>query len=176
VFWVTVPFSAISLFQLTFFLPLKPVTGSFKKKLRKVDFLGSFTSLVATIFILVPISSGGSSFPWSSPLIITLLALGVIALAIFIFVEWKVASLPILPLRLLHDRSLGLLAWISFLSGVYYFGTTYFLPIYFQITLNPPAGPFLSSALLQALLLPQIGTAMAAGFIVQRYLATPRYR
>jgi hypothetical protein len=34
----------------------------------------------------------------------------------------------------------------------------------------PPAGPILSSGLLQALFLPQIATAMMAGFAVQRYI------
>ena len=168
-FWVTVPVSGLSLIQIIFFLPLKPVTGSFKSKLKKVDFLGAFTSLLATIFILVPISSGGSSFAWSSPLVIVLLVLGVVSLIIFIIIEWKVASLPIIPLRLLHHRSLAILTWISFLSGAYYYGNSYFLPIYFQLTLSPPAGPLLSSGLLQALLLPQIATALMAGFALQKY-------
>jgi hypothetical protein len=150
---------------------LKPVTGSFKSKLKKVDFFGSFASLVATIFILVPISLGGSSFPWSSPLVIILLVLGILALIVFIIIEWKFAALPIIPLRLFKDRSLALLTCISFLGGIYYYGNTYFLPIYFQIALSPPAGPILSSAMLQALLLPQIATAMSAGFAVERCLS-----
>jgi MFS family permease len=57
---------------------------------------------------------------------------------------------------------------ISFLGGIYYYGNTYFLPIYFQITLEPPVGALLSAALLQALLLPQIATALSAGFAVER--------
>jgi Fungal trichothecene efflux pump (TRI12) len=162
--------SCFSLVQIFFLLPLKPVTGSFKSKLKKVDFAGAFTNIVATTFILVPISSGGSSFPWSSPIVIVLLVLGVVALAVFIVIEWKFAALPILPLRLFKHRSLFLLAWISFLAGVYYYVNIYFLPIYFQVALNPLAGPLLSSGLLQALLLPQIATALAAGFVVQKYL------
>jgi Fungal trichothecene efflux pump (TRI12) len=154
--------------MIIFFLPQKPLTGSFNHKLRKVDFLGVFTSLVATIFILVPISGGGSSFPWSSPLVISMLSIGGVAFILFLFIEWKVAPLPIVPLRLFHDRSLFLLAWISFLAGVYFFANTYFLPIYFQLALAPPAGPILSSALQQALLLPQIAAALMSGFLVQK--------
>lgn len=169
VFWITVPLSVSSLLLIIFFLPLKPVTGSFKKKLRKVDFLGAFTSLIATVFILVPISGGGSSFAWSSPIVVAMLTIGIASFLIFLFVEWKVAPLPIMPLRLFHNRSLFLLAWISFLSGVYFFGNTYFLPIYFQLALDPPAGPLLSSALQQALLLPQISTALSSGFALQKY-------
>jgi hypothetical protein len=175
VFWVTVPLSVSSLVLITFFLPLKPIKGSFKRKLSKVDFLGAFASLVATIFILVPISGGGSSFAWSSPLVISMLVVGVVALFGFLYIEWKIAALPILPLRLFQDRSLALLAWISFLAGIYYFGNTYFLSIYFQLLLEPPAGPILSSGLLQALLLPQIATALASGFVLQKYLL-PRSR
>ena len=168
-FWVTVPVSAISLIQVIFFLPLKPVTGSFKNKLKKIDFLGSLLMLMATVFILVPISSGGSTFAWSSPVVIVLLVLGGVTIVAFVFVEWRYAALPIIPLHLLSQRSLLLLTTIAFLAGCYYYANVYFLPIYFQIVLNPPAGAILSSALLQSLLLPQIGTAMAAGFVVQRY-------
>jgi hypothetical protein len=155
--------------QIILFLPQKPTTGSFKSKLRKVDFLGCFTSLVATIFILVPVSCGGSSFAWSSPMVITLLVLGLVALIIFIIVEWKFADLPMVPLRLLRQRSLALLTCISFFAGTYFYANSYFLPIYFQVVLRPPAGPLLSSGLLQALLLPQIGTALVAGMLVDKY-------
>jgi hypothetical protein len=102
-------------------------------------------------------------------MVITLLVLGIVAVGVFIIIEWKFATLPILPLRLFKHRSLFLLAWISFLAGIYYYVTIYFLPIYFQVALNPVAGPLLSSGLLQALLLPQIASALAAGFVVQRY-------
>jgi Fungal trichothecene efflux pump (TRI12) len=169
VFWISVPISGLSLVQIIFFLPLKPVTGSFKEKLQKVDFLGTLTSLISTIFILVPISCGGSSFAWDSALVITLLVLGVTSLICFVIIEWKVAALPILPLRLLKQRSLALLSCISFLAGIYYYSNAYFLPIYFQVVLDPPVGALLSSGLLQALLLPQIGTAMSAGFVVEKY-------
>jgi hypothetical protein len=166
---VTVPVSALSLFQIVFFLPLKPVKGLFKKKLKKVDFLGGLASLMATVFILVPLSGGGSIFPWKSAVAIVLFILGVLSVVAFVIIEWKFAALPIIPLRLLRHRSLAILTGASFLAGVYYYANTYFLPIYFQIVLSPPAGPLLSSGLLQALLLPQIGTAMFAGFVVQRY-------
>ena len=155
--------------QIIFFLPLKPVTGSFKSKLKKVDFLGSILMLISTIFILVPISSGGSTFPWSSPVIIVLLVLGGVTLVIFFFVEWRYAALPIVPLHLLSQRSLAAISAITFLAGCYYYANVYFLPIYFQILLEPPTGALLSSALLQSLLLPQIATSLAAGFLVQKY-------
>jgi hypothetical protein len=99
-----------------------------------------------------------------------MLIIGVLALAIFILIEWKVAVLPIVPLRLFRHRSLHLLAWVSFLSGIYYYANAYFLPIYFQVVLSPSAGPLLSAGLLQSLLLPQIMTTIMAGFVVQRYL------
>lgn len=85
-FWVTIPMSALSVVQILYFLPLKLVAGSFKWKLREVDFLCSLFSLVVTIFILVHISSGGSSFTVSSPLVVVLLVLGVVSLIIFIII------------------------------------------------------------------------------------------
>lgn len=78
-------------------LPLKPVTGSVKKKLGQIDYLGIFLSAAATVLLLVPISGGGTTFDWSSPTSIVLLVLGGLCGVGFVVSQWKYARLPILP-------------------------------------------------------------------------------
>ena len=80
-------------------VPLKPVTGSVKTKLKQIDYLGVFLSAAATVFLLVPISGGGSTFAWKSALVIVLLILGVLLAVAFVLSQWKLAKLPILPRR-----------------------------------------------------------------------------
>jgi len=101
--------------------------------------------------------------------VVGMLVVGLVFLIGFVVVEWKCAFLPIVPMRLLMHRSLGLLTCVSFLSGIYFYTNAYFLPIYFQVALDPSAGALLSAGLLQALLLPQIATAVFAGLVVQKY-------
>jgi MFS family permease len=80
-------------------VPLKPVEGSITEKLKMIDYMGVLLSSSATIFLLIPISSSGSTFAWSSLVTISLLTLGVICLVTFVIAEVRLAKLPILPSR-----------------------------------------------------------------------------
>jgi len=97
VFWFSVPISVLILIQLYFFLPLTKVSGNMGSKLKKIDYAGSVISLAATIFVMVPISGGGVTYPWNSPLVIVLLTLGVLLYIVFVIYEAKFAKIPIMP-------------------------------------------------------------------------------
>ena len=97
VFWFSVPISVLILIQLFFFLPLTKVSGNMTSKLKKIDYAGSVISLAATIFVLVPISGGGVTYEWNSPLVIVLLTLGVLLYIVFVIYEARFAKIPIMP-------------------------------------------------------------------------------
>jgi MFS family permease len=52
-FWVPSIIAACCFALLLFLLPLKPVTGSFGDKIRKIDWLGVFTSVPAIVLVVV---------------------------------------------------------------------------------------------------------------------------
>lgn len=89
-----------------FVLPLKPVTGDVKEKIRQVDYIGVFLSASATVFLLVPISGGGSTFAWNSAKVIVLLVVGVLCAIAFVIHELKFTRLPILPSKPHQRQSL----------------------------------------------------------------------
>ena len=97
VFWFSVPISVLILIQLYFFLPLTKVTGNTMSKLKKIDYFGSVISLAATIFVLVPVSGGGTKYSWNSALVIVLLTLGGLLYIVFVVFEAKFAKIPIMP-------------------------------------------------------------------------------
>lgn len=47
----------------------------------------------------VPLSGGGVTYAWKSPLVIVMITIGAILALIFIIFEWKIAKVPILPRR-----------------------------------------------------------------------------
>lgn len=100
-FYMLAPLGAVVGVISFFLLPVKPPTGSFGESAKKVDYAGSFTSSVAVVFLLIPISGGGSYFQWNSPMVITMLVIGAGALVLFVLVEWKFAKLPMMPGKLL---------------------------------------------------------------------------
>ncbi|KAI5825536.1 MFS general substrate transporter [Schizophyllum commune Tattone D] len=132
VFWLPVPCTVISAIIIYLYIPLKAVSGNYHEKLWKIDYLGSFLSLAGNIFLLVPISAGGSTFPWNSGVVIGLLCAGGVVWGLFALVEWKFCRLPVMPLRLFTYRTTCLVFCMNLFYGMVYYGNIYFLPIYYQ--------------------------------------------
>ncbi|EIN04453.1 MFS general substrate transporter [Punctularia strigosozonata HHB-11173 SS5] len=165
-FWFTPPLTALCIFIVWTCIPLKRVPGDFKAKLAKVDFLGSALSLAANVLVLVPISSGGATWSWSSPLVISMLTVGCLLWLAFIVVEWKIAALPVLPLRLFRYRTVGVIFVQTIFVGMVYYGNLYFLPIFFQSMLDMSA--ITSACYLLALLVVQTISSVTNGQITMR--------
>ena len=74
-----------------------------RTSLKRIDYFGILASSIAVIFILLPISGGGAYFQWDSPMVISMLTIGGCSVIAFIFIEWKVALLPMLPGMLINN-------------------------------------------------------------------------
>ncbi|KAJ5301162.1 uncharacterized protein N7443_006164 [Penicillium atrosanguineum] len=144
-FWLLAPLGVLNALVAFWFLPSKKPTITFKEGMKKVDYLGVLTSSIGTIFLLIPISGGGAYFAWSSPLVISMLAIGASSLILFVVVEWKFAKIPMMPgnifIGLLADKAtvavygrpaIVILLVQSFLLGAVYQSTVYYIPLYLQ--------------------------------------------
>ncbi|KAL1864057.1 hypothetical protein VTK73DRAFT_6238 [Phialemonium thermophilum] len=80
----------------------------------------------------IPVNSGGSVIPWHSSLAIGLLTSGSVLAVAFLFIEWKLARLPMMPLHLFSSLSKATLFGQNFLFGFVWQADLYFLPIYYQ--------------------------------------------
>ena len=72
--------------------------------MKKVDFAGALTLVLALSIQLVGLGLGGNELPWSSPVVIALLIGSVFLLAIFVVIEGRTTAIPIIPLRMLRGR------------------------------------------------------------------------
>ncbi|KAJ5151078.1 uncharacterized protein N7482_010330 [Penicillium canariense] len=131
-FWLISPLAALSAVVGYFLIPNTAQTDSFRKNLRRIDWFGVLASSIGIIFILIPVSGGGSYFPWDSPMVISMLVIGSLSFVAFIFIEWKVASLPMLPIVFFKNRVMVALFLQSFLLGAVYQAYLYYLPLYYQ--------------------------------------------
>ncbi|THC92356.1 hypothetical protein EYZ11_008172 [Aspergillus tanneri] len=61
-----------------------------------------------------------------------MLAIGACSLITFIFIEWKVATLPMLPVAFFKNKVICTLFLQSFLLGAVYQSYLYYLPLYYQ--------------------------------------------
>ncbi len=83
-----------------------------KSALKRVDLLGAFLVLVASVLLIFALEEGGSRYPWDSGAVIASLMLS--AIAWIAFVVWEVwlekshaTQEPIFPMRLLKNRVLA---------------------------------------------------------------------
>lgn len=74
------------------------------RKILRVDFLGSALFAGFLILFLLPLELGGSKVAWNDPQIPFYFGLSALMLAIFIVVEKRWASNPLLPLSMFYNR------------------------------------------------------------------------
>ena len=96
-FYMISPLAAVGAMIAWLILPSTMRQDSMKNNVKNIDFYGVLTSSVGIIFILIPISGGGSYFSWDSPMVVSMLIIGGCSLLLFLFIEWKIAVLPMLP-------------------------------------------------------------------------------
>ncbi len=128
VFYINIPLGVVALLTVIFALHAHTPTGPRKK----VDVLGAaLLALTSTAIILVT-SWGGSTYAWSSPVILGLGAGAVVGVALFILVESLVED-PIVPLDLFRERNFVLPALVGLTTGIAMFIAISYLPTYLQM-------------------------------------------
>ncbi|MCJ1248148.1 hypothetical protein MMC30_005363 [Trapelia coarctata] len=108
------------------------VKESDKPSIRRVDFLGSFLLVAALVVLLLGLNSGGNLVPWSHPLILSSLPLCAVLLCAFVFVEERIASEPVIPVRLLLDRTVGCACLTNWFFTMIVYALIFYIPIYFR--------------------------------------------
>lgn len=127
-FWMNIPLGLIAIASAAFFLRLPKNTNTRPQ----LDLTGMLLlAITSTALILVTIW-GGRTYDWSSPVILSLIAGGVVAGISFIFNERK-AKEPIMPLMLFKERNFNLTTAAGLIIGIAMFGTLAYLPTYLQM-------------------------------------------
>ncbi|CAG8683471.1 14200_t:CDS:2 [Cetraspora pellucida] len=137
---------------------------SFYEKLKRIDWLGSLLITCSMMAFLLPLSWGGVTYAWNSPIIISLLVVGVILLALFIYVEGFVVTEPLAPGHLFKDRSIVACFAVNYCLGMIFFSVIYFLPIYFEIVNEDSAT--MSGVKLLPYIVGAVITVLLSGFII----------
>ena len=158
---------AFAVLQKTLHLPVikRPVS---------VDYAGAGLIVGGVSILLVWVSLAGTDFDWVSVTSGLLVAAGLAVLALAVYVEAKVASEPVIPLRLFNDRTMILATIASALIGVAMFGSTVYLSQYFQLSrgMSPTHAGLMSISMVGGLLVSSIviGRIISRTGLWKRYL------
>lgn len=97
----------------------------------RIDYPGIALVAVGSSALILATSWGGNEYPWTSGVIVGLLAGGVLALALFCLAETRAAE-PMLPMRLFRNPVFTVCSVLSFVVGFAMLGAMTFLPTYLQ--------------------------------------------
>ncbi|WP_329113796.1 MDR family MFS transporter [Streptomyces sp. NBC_01353] len=96
-----------------------------------IDYAGIALVAAGSSALILATSWGGNEYAWTSGAIIGLFAGGLIALALFCWVETRAAE-PMLPMRLFANPVFTVCSVLSFVVGFAMLGSMTFLPSYLQ--------------------------------------------
>ncbi|GGR87500.1 MFS transporter [Micromonospora fulviviridis] len=165
-FYVNLPIGALALLIIATRIRLPPT----ERVKPRIDYGGAALLTVAIVALTLLASWGGTTYPWSSPQILALATVAVLALAGFTAVERRTAE-PVIPPRLFSDRNFTLAQILSFLVGAAMVSVTNYLPQYMQFVQG--ASPAAAGMLLLPLMFGMLGAQLATGQLISR---NGRYR
>lgn len=131
-FLVQVPLTLLSGIIICFTIKI-PVKYSDTSAVKRVDFLGAATLMTTLVLFLVGLNSGGNVVPWSHPLVYTTFPLSILSLLLFIYVESSRASEPVIPVKLLLNRTVLSACLANWFLSMSVLSLIFYGPIYFQV-------------------------------------------
>ncbi|KAL8825964.1 MAG: hypothetical protein Q9191_004093 [Dirinaria sp. TL-2023a] len=131
-FLAQVPLTVVSGILVFFFVDI-PVKQSDRSAWKRIDVLGAVTLIVTLVLLLTGVNSGGNIVPWTHPLVLVSLPLSAVSLLAFIYVESAHALEPIIPVRLLLDRTVLSACFTNWFTSMSTFALLFYGPIYFQV-------------------------------------------
>ena len=127
IFYVNLPLGALALVMCVILLPSVNT-----RREHVIDYAGVVTLLIGSSALVLFTSLGGNTIKWLSPWSIGLAVTGVLFTVAFFTVE-RYSGEPILPPSLFRNRVFSSASAIGFVTGFAMFGSTTFLPLFFQV-------------------------------------------
>ena len=165
VFYINLPVGAIALVVIAVVLPSVST-----RQQHKIDYLGATTIAAFATAVVLATSWGGTTYAWSSPVII-----GLFAVAALMLVAWylsaRYAAEPVLPLKLFRNSVFTVCSAIGLAAGFAMFGALSYLPLFLQVVHG--VSPTVSGLYLLPMVLGMLLTSIGSGQLIAR---TGRYK
>ena len=134
-FLVQIPLTVASLIMITIHLE-KHSTGVARpktSKLQRVDFLGSLLLVGTLVSLLLGLNSGGNIVSWHHPLVLTSLPLAALLFITFVVVEENFAPEPILPIRLILNRTVAAACMTNWFFLMIAYALDFYVVVFFRV-------------------------------------------
>ncbi len=109
----------------------EPEQQDWRKKLRRIDFVGAIMLVIAVSGLIFGMDRG-SNVSWKSPISYVPLILALAFFVAFIFVEMKIASEPFAPGHIIFKRTLFACYMCNFFAFASWLSMLYYAPLFYQ--------------------------------------------
>src|SRR5499427_5931082 len=161
IFYINLPTGILALAVIAAVLPSHST-----RRQHAIDYVGALLLTAALSAIILFTGLGGTTFPWTSPVMVGLMAASIAGVIAFIVVETR-AREPILPMSLFANRNFAVASSVGFIVGLSLFGAVTFLPIYLQVVKG--VSPSISGLLLMPMMLGMLATSVISGRLISRF-------
>jgi EmrB/QacA subfamily drug resistance transporter len=121
-----------------------------QRRTPRIDYAGSMLLTSGMTLLILGVLEGGQAWAWSSPISISVFAVGAALLGAFVLAERRAAE-PVLPLWVLSRRLLATTTFLALGVGVILIGLTSYVPTYLEYSLG--VSPLVAGLALAALTL-----------------------
>lgn len=163
--WRYLFYLALPLGIAAFMFILRFMRLDFTARHAKVDVAGICTLIPAMLLGLLATTWAGSEFSWTSPVILSMFAVSIAFLVVFVLIERR-AEDPLVPLGMLRNPVVALSMVSSFCISVAMFGAVIYIPVYAQGVMG--ASATISGMIMMPHVLIMMGTGILTGFLVSR--------
>ncbi|HET8629917.1 MAG TPA: MDR family MFS transporter [Thermomicrobiales bacterium] len=126
VFYLNLPFGVAALLVLA-----ASLHEEIAKTRRQIDYWGALTFTISMSCLLYALTQGGTTYPWSSPVILGLFGVTAALLAVFLGIEARSPE-PMMPLRLFTLPTISLSNLSSALVSAVVVALSFYLPLWIQ--------------------------------------------
>jgi len=160
IFYVNLPVGAVALFVIAAAFHTRTVQTR-----HAMDYLGAALLAGSLTSVVLFTSLGGTTWAWGSPQVIALIALSIVLLPAFVWIESR-AEEPIMPLSLFRNHTFSVTSAVGFIVGFALFGAITYLPLYLQVTKG--SSPVISGLQLTPLMAGVLVTSIVSGQLISR--------
>ncbi|KAF2453596.1 putative MFS transporter [Lineolata rhizophorae] len=169
-FYINLLISGAAFLLIWIFLDVHNPRTKLLDGLKAIDWLGSLSIVGMTLLVLLGLDFGGVIFPWDSPKVICLILFGALCGVFFFFSEKRWAKYPVIPLRILSNKSNVASYLVCSMQSFVFIGAEFYLPLYFQSVKGE--SPLYSGILLVPTIVAEACASIMTGILIHR---TGRY-
>ncbi|CCH41176.1 putative membrane protein [Wickerhamomyces ciferrii] len=164
-FYINLPIGGVAGALLFWFFNPPKAKGTWKEKLKALDYVGTFLMTAGIVIFLLALTFGGVEYSWNSGAVIAMFIIGGILMILFLVWNFKFSKAPIIPWFVIKNPYVTIPIFALFLNFYCFMGIATFISTYFQVVRGYDA--FDTGVHLLPMIIPTIIFVIGTGILIK---------